>query len=123
MGTPPEERKLVHNIAGSAIGPLGWGTTAYGHSTLCRFLADKVLHELEQQQQRLNDCADAFHSVFVENGMAKDSQAELRLTRKNDLTVSEDQVAALSSSECWSRDNWFIGLAIIESKTRALVVA
>ena len=113
---------LVHNIAGNAIAPLGWGTTADGHSLLCRFLADKLLHDLEVQQRRLNDYADALHTVFVEKGMAKDSQTELRLIRNSDLTVSEEQIAALSSSESLSRDLWRIGFAINESKSRALVV-
>ena len=113
---------LVHNIAGNAIAPLGWGTTADGHSTLCRFLAHKLLHELEQEQRRLDDHADALHTVFVEKGMAEEAQPELRLIRKKDLTASEDQVTALSSSEGLSRDLWQIGFAIVESKTRALVV-
>ncbi len=114
---------LVHNIAGDAIAPLGWGTTGDGHSTLCRFLAHKLLHELEHQQRRLNDHADELHDVFVEHGMTKEEQAELRLIRKSDLTVSGDQIAALTSSEGLSKDLWHIGFAIIESKTRALVVA
>lgn len=114
---------LVHNIAGKAIAPLGWGTTADGHSTLCRFLALKLLHELEHQQRRLHDHADELHEVFVEKGMTKVEQAEFRLIRKSDLTVSGDQIAALYSSEGLSRELWLLGFAIIESKARALIVA
>ena len=114
---------LVHNIAGSAIAPLGWGTTADGHSTLCRCRAYKLVHELKYHQRLLDDQADTLHTAFVERGMAKEAQAELRLIRNSDLTVSEDQLTALSSSEGLSRDLWHTGFAIIESKTRALVVA
>ena len=114
---------LVHNIAGNAIAPLGWGTTADGHSTLCRFLAHKLVYELEDHQRRFGDQADVLHTAFVERGMAKEVQADFRLVRKSDLIVSEDQMAALSSSEGLSRDLWLIGFAIVESKTRALVVA
>jgi len=114
---------LVHDIAGSAIAPLGWGTTADGHSTLCRFLAYKLVHELKHHQRLLDDQADTLHKEFVEREMAEEVQADFRLIRKSELTVSEDQVTALSSSEGLSRDLWLIGFAIIESKTRALVVA
>ena len=113
---------LVHDVEGRAIAPLGWGTTADGHSILCRFLADKLLHELEQQQGLLDGQTDALHAIFIEKGMAKDAQPDFRLIRKRDLNVSEDQVTELRSSEGFSRELWLIGFAIIETNTRSLVV-
>ena len=113
---------LVHEIGGHTIAPLGGGTTADGHSILCRILADKLLHELEQQQQLLDSHTDELHTTFVENGMKKDAQMEFRLVHKRDLNVSEDKVTDMCSQDCFSRDLWQIGFAIIENNTRALVV-
>ena len=114
---------LVHDVAGYAIAPLGWGTTADGHSTLCRFLADKLLHELEQQQRLLDGQSDALHAEFLGKGMRSDVRPSFRLVCKRDLNVSEDQVTKLCSSEGFSRDLWHVGFAIIEMNTRCLVVA
>ncbi len=113
---------LVHEIGGHAIAPLGGGTTADGHSMLCRLLADKLLHELEQQQRLLDNRTDELHAIFVENGMKKDAQMEFRLAHKRDLNVSEDKVTDMCSQDCFSRSLWQIGFAIIENNTHALVV-
>lgn len=113
---------LVHCVEGRAIAPLGWGTTADGHSLLCRFLADKLLHELEEQQRLLDGKTDTLHAVFVERGMAKDVEANFRLVRKKSLNVSEAQVTKLWSFEGFRRDLWLAGFAIIEANTHSIVV-
>ena len=112
---------LVHDVGGYAIAPLGWGTTADGHSTLCRFLSDKLLHELEQQQRLLDGQSNALYAEFLEKGMRSDVRPNFGLTRRKDLKVTEDQVVKLCSPEGFSRALWHIGFAIIETNTRSLV--
>ena len=118
-----KKANLVHNIAGKAIAPLGWGTTADGHSTLCRFLADKLLHELEQQQRLIDAQPDALHAEFLGRGMGSHVRPNFRLICRRDLNVAEHQVRKLCSSEGFSRDLWHVGFAIIETNTGSLVVA
>ena len=112
---------LVHKVGDRAIGPLGWGTMSDGHSSLCRFLADKLLYELEQQQRILDEHAGELRAAFAARGLAEDAQMEFKLVRKADLNVSADQVTELCSVDGLSRDLWNIGFAIIEGNTRSLI--
>ena len=95
---------------------------ADGHSASRLMLADKLLHELEQQQRLLYEQTDELRTAFVEIGMAEDAQMEFKLVRKGDLSLSTDQVTELCSIDGFSRDVWLIGFAIIETNTRSIVV-
>ena len=111
---------MVHQIGGRAVAPLGWGTSTNGHSMVCTFLADKLLHELDQQQQLFDSQPDILRAVFVEKGMAENAQMEFKLVRKGDLNLSAAQVTELCSVDGFSRDLWLLGFAIIETTTRSL---
>lgn len=112
---------LVHKVGDYAIAPLGWGSMADGHSSLCRYLADKLLYELEQQQRRLDEHAEELRAAFVARGLAEDAQIEFKLVRKGDLSVSSDQITKLCSLDGLSRHLWNIGFAIIEGNTCSLI--
>ena len=111
---------LVHQVGDRAIAPLGWGTSGDGHSIICRFLADKLLHELEQQQRLLNSHTDELRAAFVEKGMAADVQMGFKLVRKGDLNLSADLDTELCSIDDFSRTLWQLGFAVIETNTRSL---
>ena len=113
---------LIPEVGGRAIAPLGWGTTTDGHSMLCRFLADKLLHELEHQQRLLDSQTDELRAAFVGKGMAADAQMEFKLVRKGDLNLAADLVTELCPIDGFSRDLWLLGFAIIETNTRSIVV-
>ena len=110
---------LVHQIGGRAVTPLGYGTSTDGHSILCTFLADKLLHELEQQQQALLSQTDKFRA---EKEMADDTEMEFRLVPKGKLDLSADVSTELCSSDGFCGTLWRLGFAIIETNTRSLVV-
>ena len=113
---------LVHQVGGLAIAPLGFGTMADGHSSVCRFLADKLLYELEQQQRSLDGQTEELRALFSASDMTEDAQLEFRLVRQGDLNVPADQITELCSTDGFSRDLWHIGFAIIEANTRSLIV-
>ena len=117
-----ENVNLAHEVGGRAIAPLGLGTASDGHSKSRRFLADKLLHELEQQQRLFYEQTDELRAAFVEIGMAEDAQMEFKLVRKGDSSLSADQVTELCSIDGFSRDLWLLGFAIIETNTRSIVV-
>jgi hypothetical protein len=110
---------LVHQIGGRAVAPLGYGTSTDGHSILCTFLADKLLHELEQQQQALLSQTDKFRA---EKEMADDAEMEFQLVPKGKLDLSADVSTKLCSSDGFCGTLWRLGFAIIETNTRSLVV-
>ena len=111
---------LAHEVGGRAIAPLGLGTAVDGHSISRRFLAYKLLHDLEQQQRLLHEQADELRAAFVEIGMAEDAEMEFKLVRKGDLNVSANQVTELCSINGFSRDLWLLGFAVIETNTRSI---
>ena len=113
---------LAHEVGGRAIAPLGLGTSTDGHSSMCRFLADKLLHELEEQQRLLDGQTDVLRATFLERGMPEAAQMRFKLVRKGDLSVSVELITELCSSNGFSKDLWGIGFAIIETNTRSLVV-
>ena len=113
---------VVHEIDGRVIAPLGYGTAADGHSVLCRFLADKLLHELEHQQQLLESSRDESPEVFVNHGMPEDSEMDFKLVCRSELNVSDEKCAEMWSVQGFSGDLWRIGFAIIETNTRSLIV-
>ena len=98
----------------------GGGLSGDGHSIICRFLADKLLHELEQQQRLLNSHTDELRAAFVEKGMAEDIQMEFKLVRKGDLNLSADLDTEFCSIDDFSRTLWQLGFAVIETNTRSL---
>ena len=66
-----------------------------GHSTLCRFLADKFLYELEEHQRVLDSSSVELRAAFIENGMPEDAAMDFRLVRRAELNVSEDHSAKM----------------------------
>ena len=113
---------VVHAIGGLAIAPLGLGTTSDGHSSSRRFLADKLLHELEHQQRLLDNSRNELREVFLEHGMAEDAEMDFKLVCRTELNVSDDDHAEMCSDQGFSGDLWRIGLAIIETNTRSAVI-
>ena len=124
--TDSEKRELrrknvnvVHEVGGRPVSSLGWGTTTDGHSTLCRFLADKLMHDLEQEQQVLVSQAD---TLRAEKGMAEERQMEFQLVPKRKLNLSADVFTELCSRDGLSGTLWRLGFAIIETNTHSLLV-
>ena len=113
---------VAHAIGGLAIAPLGLGVTGDGHSSSRRFLADKLLHELEHYQQSFDASRDGLREVFIEHGMADDAELDFRLMWRAELEVSDDQGAEMCSTEGFSGELWRIGFAIIEMNTRSIVI-
>ena len=113
---------LVHEVGGRAIAPLGFGTAGDGHSILCRFLADKLLHELEEHQRILDSLSAELRATFVENGMPEDAETNFKLVRRAGLDLSEDQSAKMRAVEGFSSTLWLGGFAVIETYTRSLIV-
>ena len=114
---------VVHAIGSRAVAPLGWGVTADGHSALCRFLADKLLHELEHQQQLLDCSRNKLREVFVDHGMPDDAEMDFKLVSRADLNLSDDQYAEMWSVQGFSGDLWRIGFAIVETNTRSAIIS
>ena len=113
---------VAHEVGGRVIAPLGFGTSGDGHSTLCRFSADKLLHDLEQHQRILDSSSAELRATFVEDGMPEDAEMDFKLVRRADLDMSEDQSAKISSAEGFSRTLWLYGFVIIETYTRSLII-
>ena len=110
---------LVHQIGGCAVAPLGYGTSTDGHSIVCTVRADKLMHDLEQQQQVLVSQAD---TLRAEKGMPKDGQMEFQLVPKRKLNLSADVFTELCSRDGFSGTLWQLGFAIIETNTPSLLV-
>ena len=113
---------VAHQVGGRVIAPLGFGTSGDGHSKLCRFLADKLLHDLEQHQGILDSSSAELRATFVEDGMSEDAEMDFKLVRRAELDMSEDQSAKMSSAEGFSRTLWLHGFVIIETSTRSLII-
>ena len=113
---------IVHAIGGLAIAPLGLGTTGDGHSSSRRFLAYKLLRELEHQQRLLDNSRNELREVFVDHGMADDEEMDFKLVCRSGLNVSDDQHAEMCAVEGFSGDLWRIGFAIIETNTRSAII-
>ena len=113
---------VAHEVGGRVIAPLGFGTSGDGHSKLCRFLADKLLHDLEQHQGILDSSSAELRVTFVEDGMPEDAEMDFKLVRRAELDMSEDQSAKMSSAEGFSRTLWLHGFVIIETYTRSLII-
>ena len=113
---------LAHKVGGRVIAPLGFGTAGDGHSILCRFLADKLLHELEEHQRILESSPAELRATFVENGMPEDAEMDFKLVRRAELDVSEDLDAKMCAVEGFSGTLWLGGFAVIETYTRSLIV-
>lgn len=113
---------VVHALDGRVIAPLGYGTAADGHSVLCRFLADKLLRELEHQQQLLENSRNELPAVFVDHGMPEDVDVDFKLVCRSELNVSDEKCAEMWSVRGFSGDLWRIGFAIVETNTGSLVI-
>ena len=112
---------LVHEVEGRAIAPLGFGTASDGHSSLCMFLALRLLHELKQHQRILASSSAELRATFVENGMPEHAEMDFKLVRRTELDIPEDQISKMCSVEGFSRTLWFNGFAVIETYTRSLI--
>ena len=114
---------LAHEVGGRAIAPLGFGTAGDGHSILCRFLADQLVHELEEHQRILESSPAELRATFVENGLPEDAEMDFKLVPRAELDVSEGLDAKMCAVEGLSGILWLGGFAIIETYTRSLIVA
>ena len=112
---------LAHKVGGRVIGPLGFGTMADGHSSLCMFLALRLLHELKQHQRILANSSAELRATFVENGMPEHAEMDFKLVRRTELDIPEDQISKMCSVEGFSRTLWLNGFAVIETYTRSLI--
>lgn len=113
---------VVHAVGNLAIAPLGFGMTGDGHSASRRFLASKLLHELEQVQRLFDDSGAELRAVFADRGMEDDAEMNFRLMCRTELTVSDEQHAGMRSVEGFSGDLWSLGFAIIETSTRSAII-
>ena len=84
---------VVHEIAGNAIAPLGWGMTADGHSALCRFLAAKLIHEIEWHQTNADLARIEVQAALSDEGIRSDGGIDLQLVRLDGCDMT-DQVAS-----------------------------
>ena len=75
-------RKNVNHapdLGGSAVAPLGGGSMADGSSTLCRFMAMRLLHEIECHQSYFDTKPPEILSAFQDKGLETAGEMEFEL--------------------------------------------
>lgn len=109
---------LVTDIGGHAIAPIGGGTAGDGSSVACRYLAVKLLHEIEYHQRVFEANRRALRSVLREKGFQETDELEFDLVLLDGLNSSDELVASLTEDGCLSRDLCKAGFAVVERTTR-----
>ena len=112
---------VVHDVGGLSVAPLGWGMMGDGHSALCRFLANKLLYDLEYHERLVDASRDEVRKRLVERGMADDVEMGFKLVCRAELKVTDDLCVEMCSREGFSGQLWRIDFAVIETNTSAVI--
>jgi len=106
---------VVHEIGGNAIAPLGWGITADGHSALCRFEADKLIHEIEWHQADADSARIEVQAALSDKGIRPDGGIDLQLVRLVDCDMTDQVASKVMASTSSGTVLHLAGFAIVAS--------
>ena len=109
-------------LGGNAIAPLGGGTMVDGSSTACRWLAQRLLHEIERHQAYFDTQPSDLRSALEDKGITKNGEMEFELVLLDTLNPSDELIASLTEDQCLSRDLCHMGFAVVERTTRSPIV-
>ena len=112
---------VAHEIGGQPVMPVGMGMTGDGHSRLCQFLADKLIHEIELHQSYFESEPGALHAALASAG--KDAfAADFRLVKLEDVYLAPDMMANLQATDEVEVGLAKTGFGIIEATTQTLMI-
>ena len=118
-------RKNCNHIAelgGNAVAPLGGGTMGDGSSLACRWLTQRLLHEIGRHQAYFDTQPSKLRSALEDKGMEKAGDMEFELVSLDGLNLSEEVIDALKKDQCLSKDLCKMGFAVVERTTRLPIV-
>ena len=112
------------NIDGKAIAPLLGGIASDGSSVLCTLSAGQLLKELRYYEKvlRIEDIRQAIVQDMQARGIDVEPRLEFELVFLDDLSLSQELLAALTAEKCISRSLCRRGLAIVHKTTRSPIV-
>ncbi len=118
-------RKNVNHaveIGGNAIAPIGGGTMADGSSLSCKWLAMRLLHEVDQHQLCFDSKLEELRSGLEAKGIEIAARMEFELVLLDGLNPSDEVIGSLREDKCLSRDLCQMGFAVVERSTQLPIV-
>ena len=112
----------IHNVGGDAVAPLAGGTMADGSSTLCKFVAMRLLHEIRRHQSHFDTQSSDLRSADEDKSIEKASGLEFELVLLDTLNPTDELMDLLRDDQCVSRDLCQMGFTVVERTTRLPVV-
>ena len=112
----------IYNVGGHAVAPLGGGTMADGSSTLCKFVAMRLLHELRRHQSYFDTQSSDLRSALEDKGMEKAAGLEFELVLLDAVNPTDELMDLLRDDQCLSRDLCQLGFTVVERTTRFPIV-
>ena len=110
----------VIDVGGDALMPAFCGTALDGSIVLCTQWAGKLLNEVKIHEDFIcnEENREKIAKGLLKRGIEPGAELELELARFDELRVPPEQVDELMASSCRSRDLWWLGFAVVESRTR-----
>ena len=110
----------VIGIGGGALIAAFCGTALDGSIVLCMQWAGNLLREVKIHEDIISneENREKIAKELIERGIDPGAELELELARFEDLRASAEQVDELMASSCRSRGLWWMGFAVVESRTR-----
>ena len=93
---------VVTQVGGKAIAPPGGGLLANRSNLKCKFLAMKLLAQLRQIEQIIENCWDDCMVQLQRAGVEVSDSAELRLVRVADTNLLHSELRRLTGDLSWS---------------------
>ena len=109
-------------LGGSAIAPLGGGTMSDGSSSLCRWNAMKLLHEINRHQCYFDSQPAELRAQLEDKGVEISDKMEFRLVQVTGLNLAAELIDSLTENQCLSRDLCRMGFVVVEASTRLVIV-
>ena len=113
-------RKNTNHVAtfdGKAVAPLGGGMMANGSSILCKFWADRLLHEIKWHESFLLDHPTDVKVALQAVGVETSDKPEFQLVSADTLELSTELVKKLQSDDCMSKNLYRMGFVIVETRS------
>ena len=111
----------VADLGGSAVAPFGGGTMGDGSSLACRWLAQKLLHEIGRHQAYFDTQPSDLRSALEDKGLEA-GEMEFELVLLDGLNPSDKLIDSLREDQCLSRDLCQMGCVVVERTTRSPIV-
>ena len=109
-------------LGGNTIMPLGGGMMANGSSTMCRFNAMEILHEIKRHQDFFDTQPTELRSALEAKGIEVSGEIKFDLVLIEDLDVSEELLNCLKEDHCLSKRLSQLGVAVVERTSRSPIV-